>query len=157
MAECSEIARKGEDVPEPAAHRPPEPYFPFDDTPFSNEVAKAAKALGMTIKQVVFEIEAYAARNQTCHNDVKNLIHKCHWSKLAELLASDLLALKSLIKLDVARQSAWRTTIHALSQKYFEYLYRDGETPMYVLTDFANKGLEAGASTVTTTGNESDL
>lgn len=73
-----------------------EPYFPLDDTPFSNEMAKAAKIPGNTTKQVVFEVEAYAARNQACHNDVKDLIHKCHWSKVAELLSSDLLALKLL-------------------------------------------------------------
>lgn len=52
-----------------------------------------------------------------------------------------------------------------LSQKYFEYLYRDGDTPMYALTDYANKkakkqitklakGSDAGASTAITTGNE---
>lgn len=122
--------------------RDPEPYFLLDDTgaiPFSNGMAKAAKIPGDITKQVVFEIEAYAARNQACHNDIKNLIHKCHWSKVAELLPIDLLALKLLFSLDVARKSAWRTMIHALSQKYFEYLYRDEDTPMYALTDFANK------------------
>lgn len=143
----------------------PGPYFPLDETQFSNDVAKAGKILGKTSKQVFFEIEAYAARNQACHNDVKNLIHKCHWSKLAELLSSDLLALKSLFKLDTARQTAWRTAILTLSQKYFEYLYRDGDTPMYALTEYANKkakkqiaklakGPDAGASTATTMGNE---
>ena len=82
------------------------PYFPLDETPFSNDVAKAARILGKTRKQVFFEIKAYAARTQACHNDVKNLIHKCHWSKLAELLSSGLLVLKSMFKLDIA---AWRT------------------------------------------------
>lgn len=144
----------------------PGPYFPLDETPFSNDVAKAAKILGKTRKQVFFEIKAYAARTRACHNDVKNLIHKCHWSvKLAELLSSDLLVLKSMFKLNIARRTAWRTANLTLSQKYFEYLYRDGDTPMYALTDYANKkakkqitklakGSDAGASTAITTGNE---
>lgn len=106
---------------------------------FSSEVAKSVKILGKTTKQVVFENEAYAVKNHACQSDVKSLVHKCHWSKLVELLSSNLLALKSLFKLDVARQSTRQTTIHAPSQKYFKYLYLDGDTPICALTGFVNK------------------
>lgn len=57
----------------------PAPYFPHDDDPFSNDVAQIANILGKTTKKVAFEMEAYGARNQACHDGVSSLIHKWHW------------------------------------------------------------------------------
>lgn len=116
----------------------PEPYFPHDDTSFSKDVAKAAITPGNITKQVVCDIVVYVARDQACHKDVKNLIHKYHWHKLAELLSSTSWLYNrysSVMLLDSRRGGQRSNSPKSTSSTYTEM----GRQPVYVLTDFANK------------------
>ena len=58
----------------------------FDDMPWLDDMEKAAKILIVQAKDVRFEIAAYAKRDRLCHSNIKDMIRRAQWEKLAARL-----------------------------------------------------------------------
>lgn len=59
------------------------------DTPWLNDVDRAAKILGTDHGQILFEIRAYEPQNQLCRSSIKQLIDEADFQDLAQQICND--------------------------------------------------------------------
>ena len=110
---------------------PPKTWIDIDNELASANMADLRKhvnvacgVLGIDSEHMVWLIKEWAERNRIFHNQIRQYISDCHWSKLAEQICRDL---KELINVapdeDTARN--YGKAIVDIQGEYFEVMSRD--------------------------------
>lgn len=107
-------------------------YLPHIQTPWTNEIALAARSLGIPMNGLILEIEDYANHftNSTIMAPAQQptstevLVEKGHWENLAQLLARDMLMADITFREteDCMKRVSLKEAIETCRKDYFEVL-----------------------------------
>ncbi len=95
------------------------------DLRFSACVSVAAHFIGISAGHLTWEIKAYARRQDTAHNETKELIAVCDWQRLADRIIKDLKLLEAAFPGREQEQIAMRKTIRAFQAEHFQFIGSD--------------------------------
>lgn len=107
------------------------------ETPWLDHVEKAAKQLNIERKQLVFEIQQYAQRNQLAHSGIKGLIEECRFSELADQIVMDKALLKLVFRDRTTDLLLLRNTIGRIQNEWFRSCFQHKGKTNYALSDRA--------------------
>ncbi|KAI4096034.1 MAG: hypothetical protein LQ344_001268 [Seirophora lacunosa] len=106
-------------------------------TPWLDDVARAATALGLEMDTIRWEIKMYAQRNSMCHSGVKRLIEERRWEKLAEEICRDKASLERSFPNDPRGQTQMRVMIGHIQDRFFETCHYHGGEVQFRLSEEA--------------------
>ncbi|KAI4114212.1 MAG: hypothetical protein LQ345_004976 [Seirophora villosa] len=106
-------------------------------TPWLDEVARAATALGLEMDTIRWEIKMYAQRNSICHSGVKRFIEERRWEKLAEEICRDKANLERSFPNDPRGQTQMRVMIGHIQDRFFDTCHYHGGGVQYRLSEEA--------------------
>ena len=112
------------------------------ETPILNDINYVANKLPKPVdpKQIIYEIEAYAARNQLCHIGIAKMIDECRWGDLADRVCHDKAQLELIYHDRPCEQANMRRSIGTLQEKWFEHCFlRHGKVEYVKSEEARNK------------------
>ena len=92
------------------------------DTPVTDDVASAAEQLGLKSTDFVWEIHTYAKRNLIAHSNLKYIVDRADWVRLAERTVQDLASLHQAYPGREMEQIEMRRTIENFQNEYFIFV-----------------------------------
>lgn len=130
-----------------------EEYLPHMQTPWTNEIAKAARSLGIPMNGLILEIEDYAdhytnsttAPLQRQPSSIEILVEKGHWENLAERLARDILMADITFREteDRMKRVSLKEAIERCGKDYFEVLRTEEDgTVRWYPTSMSSRKME---------------
>ena len=130
-----------------------EEYLPHIQTPWTNEIAQAARSLGIPINVLILEIEDYASHftNSTTVTlprqspSIEFLIENGHWENLAQRLARDMLVADITFTEteDRMKRVSLKEAIERCRKDYFEVLRTEEDgTVRWYPTPMTNRKME---------------
>ena len=112
------------------------------ETPWLDDIHKAANKLGVSEDQLIYEITWYAKRNEFCHSGIKRMIEETDWGNLANRIIMDNMSLCAMYQGRPQEQIKMRNCIAGIEREWFRVCYLHNGAPKYILTE---KGLEKEA------------
>ena len=113
--------------------------LPRPETPWLDDVNKAAQMLAIDEEQLIYEITWYGKRNEFCHSGIKRMIDEADFNNLADRIIADKKSLCAIFKGRPVEQIEMRNCISRIQHEWYRSCYLKNGKAQYALSD---KGFE---------------